>query len=59
MGSSLRFSWAILHDGVIRRSADEAALRIKSGTSLAVVRGGGGAPGGGILGYDDFSEVVR
>lgn len=47
IGSSLRLSCAMLHDGVIRRSEDEDALQIKSGMSLAVV--GGGTVEGGIL----------
>lgn len=40
MGSSLRLSCAMLHDGVIRRSEDVDELRMKSEMSRAVVRDG-------------------
>ena len=36
IGSSFVFRWAIVHDGVIRRSDEEAVEVIKSGMSRVV-----------------------
>ena len=41
IGSSFVFNCAMVHDGVIRRSEEEAVEVIKSGTSRAVVKEGG------------------
>ena len=38
MDSSFALSWAILHDGVMRRSDDAFSDRMKRGTSRAVWR---------------------
>ena len=39
MGSSLDLSWVIVHDGVMRRSEEEAVEVMRRGISLDVVMG--------------------
>ena len=53
-GSSLDLSCAIDHDGVIRRSEEEAVEVIRSGISRAVFKEGGGMASGTALGMSDF-----